>query len=192
MIIKRLYDSVLRWAKTKNAPHVLSIVSFTEASLFPVPPDPILLTLCLGKPEKSFRFAFLCSVFSVLGACMGYLIGMTLWESVHGFFFSYLIDPHSFQKVGNMYRENAFIAILGAAFTPIPFKAFTLGAGVFNVSLTKLIYASILGRSARFFLEASLIFYYGERIENFINKYFNLLTFILFVLIVALIILFRH
>ena len=111
-MLRSLYDWVLSWADRKHGPFALSLVSFTEASFFPIPPDPLLMALCLGNPRKSYRFALYCSVFSVLGAAAGYLIGYWVWELVGGFFFSHIINAETFAIVGNKYSENAFEAVL--------------------------------------------------------------------------------
>ncbi len=183
-MIRRLYDWVLSWADTRFGVPVLAAISFIESSFFPVPPDPLLMALCLGKPKKSFWYAFVCSVSSVLGGILGYFIGLALWELLSGFFYTYLFSPEAFMYVGDKYQENAFIAILGAALTPIPYKVFTIGAGVFKISLLTLIAASVIGRSARFFIEAGLIFFLGDRIKSFIDRYFNILVTLFFILLV--------
>lgn len=182
--MKRLYNWVLSWAETKYGVPALALISFTESSFFPVPPDPLLMALCLGKPKNSFWYATVCSVMSVLGALLGYLIGWAIWEVVSGFFFTYLFSPSAFDYVNLKYQENAFIAILGAAFTPIPFKVFTVAAGVFQINLLVLITASAIGRSARFFIEAGLIYFFGESIKSFIDKYFKILSTLFFILLV--------
>lgn len=189
--LKRLYDYVLSWAERKHAPTALSVISFAEASFFPIPPDPLLVALCLGKPRRSLWFAVICSAFSVLGAVFGYLIGWGIWEHVNDFFFDYILKEQAFEYVQDSYQSNAFLALLGAAFTPIPFKVFTIAAGVFKVNFLVLIIASALGRSARFFLEAVLILYYGPRIKDFIEKYFNILTLAAFLVFVILVLIFR-
>lgn len=183
-MIRKLYDWVLSWADTKYGVPALAIVSFAESSFFPVPPDPLLMALSLGKPKKAFWFAFVCSAMSVLGGIAGYFIGWALWDLLSNFFFTYVFTPEAFDYVGTMYQQNEFLTILGAAITPIPYKVFTVTAGVFHISLISLIVASVIGRSARFFIEAGLIYFFGERIRSFIDKYFNLLLILFFVLIV--------
>ena len=183
-MIRRLYDWVLSWADTRFGVPALAAISFMESSFFPVPPDPLLMALCLGKPKKSFWFALVCSVSSILGGVLGYFIGYMLWELLSGYFFTYLFTPEAFEFVAERYQENAFIAVLGAAITPIPYKVFTVAAGVFHISLLTLILASVIGRSARFFLEAGLIYFLGDSIKSFIDKYFNILVTLFFVLLV--------
>ena len=183
-MIRRLYDWVLSWADTRYGVPVMAVVSFMESSFFPVPPDPLLMALCLGKPKKSFWFAFICTVMSVLGGVAGYFIGWALWDLLGNFFLTYVFSQDAFNFVGTQYEKNAFLTILGAAITPIPYKVFTVAAGVFHISLIYLIVASVIGRGARFFTEAGLIYFYGERMRSFIDKYFNLLLILFFILIV--------
>ncbi|MCC6713035.1 MAG: DedA family protein [Candidatus Dadabacteria bacterium] len=183
-MIRRIYDWVLGWSDTKYGVTALSVVSFIESSFFPVPPDPLLMALCMGKPERSFRYAAICSAMSVLGGIFGYLIGWAIWELVDDFFFAYVFSREVFELVGTQYENNAFVAVLTAAVTPIPYKVFTVTAGVFQISLATLIAASVIGRSARFFLEAGLIYFFGAGTKSFIDKYFNLLVTLFFVLLV--------
>jgi membrane protein YqaA with SNARE-associated domain len=183
-MIRKLYDWVLSWADTRYGVPALGAVAFMESSFFPIPPDPLLMALSLGRPERSFRYAVICSVMSVLGGIVGYLIGWGIWELVSDYFFTYLFSQETFLYVSGKYEQNAFLAILGAAFTPIPYKVFTISAGVFKISLLVLIAASAIGRSARFFIEAGLIFFYGIKIKSFIDKYFNLLATLFFILLV--------
>jgi len=184
-MLKKLYNWVLHWANTKYAVPAMSLVSFLEASVFPIPPDPLLMALCLGKPKRSLWYAAICSFGSVVGAVFGYMIGWGLWELVDNLFFTYVFSHNAFLYVSGRYEENAFIAILGAALTPIPFKVFTITAGVFKINLMILILASAIGRSGRFFLEAVLIYFFGEQIKTFIDRYFNILVTLFFILLIV-------
>ena len=184
-MFRRLYNWVLGWADTKYGVPALAIVSFAESSFFPVPPDPLLMALSLGKPKRAFWYALVCSVMSVLGGIFGYFIGWALWGLMSSFFLTYVFSPEAFDFVRVQYEQNAFLAILGAAITPIPYKVFTVTAGVFHINLLYLILASAIGRSVRFFLEAGLVYFFGEQIRNFIDKYFNLLVTLFFILILA-------
>lgn len=187
-MLRELYVKILNWAGHKYSVYVLAVVSFLEASIFPIPPDAILLTVCLSRPNRSLWYALVCSLFSVLGAVLGYFIGLTLWSAVDVFFFNYMFSENAFLYVRNLYHENSFLAILTAAFTPIPFKVFTIAAGVFKISLADLVIASAIGRSARFFIEGGLFYLFGPSIKTFIDRYFNLLTVIVTLLIIAAII----
>ena len=190
-MLKKLYAKILSYAEHKYSTYALAGVSFFEASVLPIPPDPVLLTICLSNPKKSFWFAFVCSLFSVLGSVLAYFIGLTLWWVVDGFFFNYILSEKEFLYVNTLYYENSFLTILTAAFTPVPYKVFTIAAGVFQISLADLIIASAIGRSARFFLEGGLFYFFGPGIRTFIERYFNLITVIVALLVVAIIIIYK-
>lgn len=184
-MLKKLYDWVIHWAETKYGVPVMVFISFIESSIFPIPPDPLLMALGLSRPNKAILYAIICSVASVAGGLVGYLIGWTIWEIVSEFFLTYLFSVDAFNYVEIKYNENAFLAILGAAFTPIPYKVFTITAGVFKINLATFILASSIGRSARFLIEGSLIYFFGEKIRDFIEKYLNLLSIIFFILLLV-------
>jgi membrane protein YqaA with SNARE-associated domain len=175
-MLRRLYDWVLHWAETPYAVPVLAILAFTESSFFPIPPDVLLIALTLSMPSNGLWYATVCSVASVLGGIAGYAIGWGFWEIVKGFFFSYVFSEALFNQVGAYYADNAFLYIFTAAFTPIPYKVFTVAAGVWHdrVSLGTLVLASAIGRPLRFFLVAGLIQVFGDPIKQFIDKYFDL------------------
>ena len=185
-LLRRMYDWTLSWAETKWGPVALGVLAFTESSFFPIPPDPLLMALALGKPKKSFHFALLCTVASVVGGVFGYAIGYYLWHSVDQFFFAYVpgFTETNFRFVEGKYRENAFLAIFAAAFTPIPYKVFTIASGVFETGLAVLVSASALGRGLRFFGVAGLLRWIGAPAKHFIDRYFNLLTIAFFILLV--------
>jgi membrane protein YqaA with SNARE-associated domain len=184
--LRRLYEWTLSWAEGPWGPAALGVLAFTESSFFPIPPDPLLMALCLGNPRKSLRFATLCTGASVVGGVFGYAIGHYLWEAVDKFFFAYVpgFTEKNFLFVQARYQENAFLAIFAAAFTPIPYKVFTVASGVFQTGLPVLITASILGRGMRFFGVAILLRWLGPPAKHFIDRYFNLLTVIFFILVV--------
>ncbi len=184
-IFRRLYEWVLGWAETPYGTPALALVSLAEASVFPVPPDPLLAVLCLGRPDRALWYAIVCTVASVGGALVGYYIGWGLWHAVSGFFLAHIIDPEAFEYVGAKYNDAAFLAVLSAAVTPIPYKVFTITAGVFEIDLKTFVAASLLGRSSRFFIEAGLIYAFGERIRGFMDKYLNAVLIVFFVLLVA-------
>jgi len=184
-MFRKLYNWVLHWAETRYAVPALVLVSFTESFILPIPPDPLLLALSLGRPRRAFYYAFICSVMSIVGGLLGYYIGWAVWHAVSGFFFTYVISVESFNFVSAKYAENGFLAILAAALTPIPYKVFTISAGVFKLDFFTFILASAIGRSGRFFLEAALIFFFGKGIKRLIDKYFNLLVTLFFALLLV-------
>jgi membrane protein YqaA with SNARE-associated domain len=183
-MLRKLYNWVLHWAETRYAIPALILVAFAESSFFPIPPDPLLMALCLGIPKRSLMYAAVCSMASVVGGLFGYYIGWGVWEIVDDFFLTFVFSSDAFLYVSRKYEQNAFLAILGAAFTPIPYKVFTIAAGVFKIDIFVFILASAVGRSARFFIEGGLIYFFGAGIKTFIDKYFNILVTLFFILLV--------
>ncbi|MGE0785776.1 MAG: YqaA family protein [Sandaracinaceae bacterium] len=196
--LRRLYAWTLSWAESRYAVPALAALAFVEASFFPIPPDVLLMAMALGKPKRALLYAAVCSVGSVAGAVLGYYIGVSLWASFGipsacpefgggGALFDYVpsFSCANFERVQGLYRDNAWMALFTAAFTPIPFKVFTIAAGVFQVSLATLLAASAVGRSARFFMVAGLIWRFGPAVRGFIEKRFELLTIAFTVLLVG-------
>lgn len=184
-LLKKIYDWTLKWAQTPYAVAAVFIIAVAESSFFPVPPDVLLIACCIAKSEKSFYYATICTIGSIVGGILGYLIGFTIWQVVKDFFFTYIFSQDVFFKVQNLYQKNAFWAVFTAGFTPIPYKVFTIAGGVCEIGLGVLIVASIFSRGARFFLVAGFIWKFGKPIESFINKYFNLLTIVFTILLIA-------
>lgn len=183
--LRQLYDWTISWGNSRWGLPALGILAFTESIIFPIPTDSLLMALCLGHPKKSFRFATVATVCSVVGAIVGYALGYWLWQTLASFFFNYApgFTPDTFQYIQTKYQENAFLTIFAAAFTPIPFKVFTIASGVFAVGLPTLLAASLLGRGLRFFAVAAMLRWAGEPARKFIDQHFNLLTVIFFVLL---------
>jgi len=171
---------VLHWADTPYAIPALFALSFAESSFFPIPPDVLLIALCIGDVKKSYRFATWCSIASVLGGIAGYGIGMFLWnvESVQNFFYTWVpgVNPDSVASVSRLYDQYNFWVVFVAAFTPIPYKVCTILAGVCGIHFGMFVLASVIGRSARFFLVAWLFRRYGPPIKDFIERRFALVT----------------
>jgi len=183
--VKWLYDWVLHWAQTPYGVPALVLLAFAESSFFPVPPDVLLIALCLGLPARAFYYAAVCSISSVIGGICGYLIGWVVWEQVHDFFFRFVFSQAIFDRVDALYHQYDFWAVFVAGFTPIPYKVFTIAAGVFGLDFPRFVLASAVSRSARFFLVAALIWKFGPPVKAFIDKYFNLLTFVFMVLLIG-------
>jgi membrane protein YqaA with SNARE-associated domain len=183
--LRQLYDWVLHWAETPYGPLVLFLLAVAESSFFPIPPDPLLIALCLGAIKKSWRFAFYASLASVIGGVIGYFIGLSVWELVDSFFFKYIpgFTESVFQKVMNNFHQYGFWYVFMAGFTPIPYKVFTIASGVFRLNFFLFFIASVLSRSLRFFVVAGLFRKFGPGIKTFIDKYFNLLAILFFILL---------
>jgi len=183
-LLRRLYAWVLGWAETPYGTPALFVISFAESSFFPIPPDVLQIALSVSKPRRALFYAAVSTVASVLGGIVGWYIGHGLWDAVGEWFFAHVpgFTHETFSLVESKYRENAFLAVFTAAFTPIPFKVFTIAAGVFQIALPTLIVASLLGRGGRFFLVGGLIFFLGPRVKVFLEKYFELATVVLLLL----------
>ncbi|MAW76995.1 MAG: cytochrome B [Planctomycetes bacterium] len=174
--LRRLYDLVLAEAETKRGPAVLAVVSFTESSFFPIPPDPLLIALGIGSPRRAIPLALLTTVMSVLGGILGYVIGAWMMESIGHSIISFFHAEQRFDQLVGQFKEIGFLAILAAALTPIPYKVFTIAAGFAGIPITVFIAASLIGRGARFLAEGILIRLYGARIQEFIDRWFGLVT----------------
>lgn len=183
-LLKKLYLWVLSWAESKYSAYALAVLAFIESSFFPISPDVLQISLSISKPKRSYWYAFIALCFSVLGGILGYFIGLFLFESVGRAIIHSLGYEQHFIRMGELFKGNAFLAIFAAALTPIPYKVFTIAAGVWQVGLFPLIAASILGRGLRFFVVATLTYFLGEKVKVFIEKYFNWLSVGLLVLIV--------
>jgi membrane protein YqaA with SNARE-associated domain len=176
--IRRLYDWVLHWADTRYGAPALFLLAAAESSFFPIPPDPLLIALCLGAPALSLRFALNCTAASVIGGMIGYGIGAGAWHLLQDWFFAYVpgVSPDVFERVQGIYVRWDFWAVFLAGLTPIPYKVFTIAAGVFSINFPVFVIASLLSRGLRFFLLAGLIYKFGVPIKSFIDKYFNVLA----------------
>jgi membrane protein YqaA with SNARE-associated domain len=185
--LRKSYDWVLSWAETPYGNVALFLIAFAESSFFPIPPDVLLIALCLGKIEKCYRFALICTAGSVLGGITGYGLGWGLWASLDQWFFTYVpgFDEEAFNRVQDIYKKWDFWFVFVAAFTPVPYKVITLSAGVFGLNFFMFTLSTIVGRSARFFLVAALISRFGDHARRIIDKWFNLLTIAFVVLLIA-------
>jgi membrane protein YqaA with SNARE-associated domain len=186
-MIRRLYDWVLSWADSRYGLAGLAAISFAESSCFPIPPDVLQIALSVAKPRASFLYAGVSAVASVAGGVLGWLIGWGLWQVAAPWFFGYVpgFTEAKFASVETLYRDNAFLAIFAAAFTPIPYKIFTIAAGVCGVPLPTLIAASALGRGTRFLLIATLMFFCGGLAKRLLDRYLEVATLVLGAAVIA-------
>lgn len=185
-VVRRLYNWTIHWAATPYAAVALFVLAFSEASFFPIPPDVLLIAMALGAPRHSLRYAALCTAGSVLGGCLGYYIGASLFETVGKPILEVYGYEEQFAELSAGFAAHGFGFIFVAALTPIPYKVFTIAAGVCHadVSLGVLLLASVTGRGLRFFAQGVLFRLCGAPIKRFIERYFNLLTVAFVVLLV--------
>lgn len=172
--VRRLYNWMLSWADSPYGGLALFLFALCESTFFPVPPDVLLIALCLGAVTKSFKYAALCTAGSVVGAVIGYGMGAFAWEIVDSWFIPAVFSQSAFDNVGNLYDQWNFWLVFTAGFTPIPYKIITISAGVFGIQFWLFMLASVVSRGARFCLVAWMIWKFGAPIKKFIDKYFNL------------------
>jgi len=182
-----LYERVMSWAEHRRATFYLGLLSFAESSFFPIPPDVMLAPMALRQPHRALYFAFLTTLFSVLGGIAGYFIGFFALE-----FAEQLLQDKGYwlvyQQARVWFDEWGVWVVLMAGFSPIPYKLFTITAGAMGQPLIAFILASVLGRGSRFFLLALLLKFFGRKIEQHVLRYIEYLGWLLVGLILSTII----
>jgi membrane protein YqaA with SNARE-associated domain len=176
-----LVEWVVSWAQSPAGSTALFLIAFAESSFFPIPPDLLLIAMALIKPEAAFVLALICSVGSVLGGMLGYLIGWLGGRPLLHRIFS----ESKINVVKNAFEKYEVWAIAVAGFTPIPYKVFTISAGTFEIPFRPFVAVSAVSRSARFFLVAGAIYFWGESVKYLLEKYFNWFTLIFMVLLIG-------
>lgn len=186
-----LYDKTLSWSSHQHAPFYLAGVSFAESSFFPIPPDVMLISMGLATPKKSWQYALIATLFSVLGGVFGYLLGMFFIESIEGWL---LASPYktSYLQVVQWFKYYGIWVVFAAGFSPIPYKLFTIAAGALSMPFFPFLGASLVGRGLRFFLVSSILYYLGDRLKSSIRKYIDLLGWISVLLIIVGFIVFKQ
>jgi membrane protein YqaA with SNARE-associated domain len=153
----------------KYGPFALALNAFIEAIFFPIPPDVLLITLCSVNPEKSFLYAAVTTLFSTMGGVVGYFLGYYGGRPLA----EKLFPKEKVDRVHRLYESYEGLIILLAGFTPLPYKLFTITSGVLFASLSKLVVFSLLGRGLRFFMEASLFYFLGPQVQEFVTGNLN-------------------
>lgn len=168
-----LYDRVMRWSRHRHAPRYLALLSFTESSFFPIPPDVMLAPMVLAQRERAWYLAGLTTITSVLGGLLGYLIGWVLFDRIGEPIIAFYDAAEQFETVKTWFDEYGVWVVFLAGFSPIPYKLFTVTSGLLSLALAPFVLASAVGRGARFFLVAGLIYWGGERFAAFVEKRVN-------------------
>lgn len=169
-MFKKLYDWVLALSHSPKAPQALAGVSFAESSFFPVPPDVMLLPMCMAKPEKAWNYAAICTVASVLGGILGYAIGALLFDTLGAWLiklYGYGDKMDAFRKA---YQDYGHWIILIKGFTPIPFKLVTIASGLAGYNFWMFVLLSVITRGARFFFVAGIMNRFGAPLKAFIEE----------------------
>ena len=184
-LLRSLYNWTLKKAEHKYSTWILSIVSFSESSFFPIPPDVLLIPMIIAKRTKAWTYALICTLSSVLGGVAGYAIGFFLFNSVGILIVEFYHLSNSFNTFESYYKEYGILIVLGAGFTPFPFKFITIASGVFSLNIFLFILTAFIARGLRFYLLTSLLFIFGEKIKILIDKYFNILAVLFFILLLG-------
>ncbi len=183
-MFQKMYDRVLLWSKHRHAEKYLAALSFAESSFFPVPPDVMLVPMALADNQKAWRLALLTTLMSVAGGMLGYAIGFFLFDSIAGwlqqsrYWESYLLAEAWFNRWGVW-------AVFIAGFSPIPYKVFTIAAGVLQMMFIPFVLASAVGRGARFFLLALLIKAGGDKLQQGLRDYMDRLGWVVVILVIV-------
>lgn len=185
-LFSRLYTRVMRWAKHRHAPYYLAGLSFTESSFFPIPPDVMLAPMSLAEPKRAWFYATITTFCSTLGALLGYLIGTFFLLAIHPLIvkFGYVQD---FNLAQHWFDQWGFWVLFLAAFTPLPFKMFTIAAGAVHMPLLPFIIGSFIGRGSRFYLVSALMRWGGEPFERWLRTWIDIIGWgTLLIIIIAL------
>jgi membrane protein YqaA with SNARE-associated domain len=184
-MLRRLYDWTMSLARTRYAESALAGVSFAESSFFPIPPDVLLIPMVLAKRLYWIRYAFICTVSSILGAFLGYAIGALLYETIGEPILAFYNAEDAFARLAEWYNRWGGWGVLFAAITPFPYKVLTIFSGATGLDFLVFVVVSVIGRGFRFFLVAGLLYRYGEPIRTFIEARLGLLFTLFMVLLIG-------
>lgn len=184
-MLRKTYDWTMAQAARPNAIWVLAAVSFVESSVFPIPPDVLLIPMVLAAPTRAWFYAVVCTVASVLGGFAGYAIGAGLYEVVAQPILAFYGYMDKFAEFQAMYNDWGAWIVFGAGVTPFPYKVITIASGVTDLNLGVFTIASVLSRGLRFFIVAALLWKFGPPIRGFIEQHLGKLTVAFFVLLLG-------
>ncbi|MGQ9686871.1 MAG: YqaA family protein [Thiobacillaceae bacterium] len=179
-----LYRRVMHWSRHPRAPWYLIGLSFAESSFFPVPPDVMLAPMALARPERAWRLALITTLASVAGGLLGYAIGHFAFDLIQPWLTTKPRYWQAYQLAVDWFGRYGFWAIFVAGFSPIPYKVFTIAAGVLSMALLPFALGSLIGRGARFYLVAGLMRWGGVRMEAMLHRYIDRLGWALVALVV--------
>jgi membrane protein YqaA with SNARE-associated domain len=184
---RRLYNWVLHWADTRYGMAALIILALTEPICVPIPADVLVIGLCLGKPKRSLKYGLTCALFSVIGGTIAFSLGLAIGPERVVDFFNYIGLGAKAQLALDLYAKYDFWAISISALTPVPYMLFSWLGGMAQVSLLKFVIISIVFRTMRFGSEALLFYFLGERAKRLIEKYFNIATVVVIILLAVVV-----
>nr|CRH07173.1 Conserved membrane protein of unknown function [Candidatus Magnetococcus massalia] len=187
-IIHGIYDWTMRWAVSPSAVPALFAVALAESSFFPIPPDLLLMAMSLAEPMKSFFYAFICTIGSVIGGAIGYLIGFLAWDYIGEPIIQFYGKMDAYQELAGMFDTHGAWIVAIAGFTPLPYKLFTITAGALHADFMVFMVMSLLARGARFFMVAALLRWGGERLRSLVERHLDLLTLIIAVVVIGMVV----
>ncbi|APH54045.1 putative membrane spanning protein [Granulibacter bethesdensis] len=175
-MLRRLYDRILSLASSPRALWWLGLIAFAESSFFPIPPDALLIPMCVARPERAWRFGLICTLASVAGGALGYWIGFALLDAVARPILELYHYEHAITRFQETYAQYGLWVILLKGLTPIPYKIVTIGSGAAHFNFGIFMLASLATRGLRFFLEAALLRRFGAPVSHFVEKRLTLVT----------------
>lgn len=181
--IHKIYDWIIRLSGNRNALMWLFIISFVESSFFPIPPDIMLIPMILATPKEAWKIAGVCTIASVIGAYLGYIIGVYFFQLIAEPLLNFYGYLDKFNEFKNLYEEYGAWIVFGAGITPFPYKIITIASGVVHLNLVVFTIASVIARGLRFFLIAWLLKTYGAKMRFFIEKNLGWLSVLFLVLL---------
>ena len=184
-MIRRLYDWTLSLAESPYALWALALVAFVESSVFPIPPDVLMIPMILAAPHRAWLIAGVALVASVLGGVLGYYIGYALFETVGQPVLDFYGQTDHFDTFRDSYNEWGAWAVLIAGITPFPYKVITILSGSTGLNLTVFMVSSVVARGLRFFIVAGLLWKFGPPIRDFIEKRLGILFTLFLVLLLG-------
>lgn len=184
-MLRRLYDWTIKLSASRRAPWALSAVSFAESSFFPLPPDIMLIPMVLARRQMAWIYAGICTAASVFGGLFGYAIGYFLFDTIGTYILNFYGYQDAFGQFAERYNEQGVWIVLIAGLTPFPYKVITIASGVTQLNFFVFMLASIAARGTRFFAVSALLWWFGEPIRAFIDRYFGLLTILFTALLIG-------
>jgi len=184
-IIRRLYHWTLSWSKHPSSKYALFFIALIESSVFPIPPDILLVALALGAPKQGMRLAAITTAGSTVGAMLGYAIGLFLLASIGQPIIDFYGLTSQYLKAETWFADYGVAIVLIAGFSPIPFKVITIAAGAFGLDFVLFVLSALVSRGARFFLEGGLMQWGGPKIRDFVEHHFERLTILATLLVLA-------
>ncbi len=180
-LFSSLYNKLIKWSAHSHAPYYLAAVSFAESSVFPLPPDIMLVSMTMAKPQGAMYYATVATIASTLGGILGYIIGAFFLQLIHPLILAYGYEA-TFLMVEQWFQQWGFWIVFLAGFSPIPYKLFTIAAGAMRMAFFPFLLASVIGRGARFFLVCMAMNWCGERVHKIVQKYIDLVAWLVLAL----------